>query len=103
MGDSEKINITIEDQGEGEGTQSVEFEKNKTIREFITYYLKNKTKSKYVSFDPKVYMFKYGAKILNNDRFIDKQIGNVLKDNCVIKLYRKFENSFTKKYLFKYL
>ena len=78
------IKFDIEDNGT---IISVSYDASITVRDFILDFTGKHTSLS--TTDPKVYAFKYGGKILNNPRFLDKHLQDLIQDNSLVIFVRK--------------
>ena len=65
----------------------VSYDSSISVRDFLLDYLKNNTNC--VTLDTSVYTFKFGGKILNSNRFIDKKLGDLIRQGGIINIFRK--------------
>ena len=66
---------------------SVSYDASITVRDFILDFTGKHTSLS--TTDPKLYTFSYGVKILNNPRFLDKKLQDLIKNDSVVYLIRK--------------
>ena len=66
---------------------NVSYDASITARDFILDFTSKHT-SQY-STDPTLYTFKYGLKILNSPRFLDKKLQDLIKNDSVVYFIRK--------------
>ena len=78
------INFKVNDQGK---VISVSYDASITIKDFILDYLAKHCN--YVSLDPNVYIFKAGGKILNSQRYLDKQLKELIRTDSIVYFTRK--------------
>ena len=78
------INFKVDDDGI---VISVSYDASITIKDFIRDYLAKN--SNYVSLDSNVYIFKVGSKYLNRQRYLDKQLKDVIKTDSIVRFIRK--------------
>ena len=45
----------------------------------------------YGDLDPRIYVFKYGCKILNSPKFIDRRINSLVRPGGTIEIFKKLE------------
>jgi len=79
-----RINFRIDDEGE---IINVSYDASITARDFILDFTSKHTSQS--STDPTLYTFKYGLKILNSPRFLDKKLQDLIENNSVVYLIRK--------------
>lgn len=84
------INFKVDDQGKA---ISVSYDASITIKDFILDYLAKN--SNYVSLDPKVHTFKVGGKILNSQRYLDKQLKDVIRTDSIVYFERKKDTHYS--------
>ena len=78
------LNFYVSDCGE---IKPVSYDSSISVRDFMLNYLKNNTN--YVTLDTSVYIFKSNGKILNSNRFIDKELGELIRQEGKIYFERK--------------
>ena len=78
------IVFEIEDDGK---TKSLNYNENITVEDFIKDYLKEN--SMFVSTSTKDYSFMLGSKLLNAERFLNKQLKQVIQTGSSVTLIRK--------------
>ena len=84
------INFKVGDQGKA---ISVSYDASITIKDFILDYLAKHCN--YVSLDPNVYIFKVGGKILSSQRYLDKQLKDVIKTDSIVHFIRKQDMQYS--------
>ena len=84
------LDFFVDDDGK---LENVSFDENKTIKDFILYYLKKYTK--FVSLSTDDYTFLKGTKILNDDRYLGRKIGELIQPGSYITCVRKHELHYT--------
>jgi len=80
-----RINFRIDDDGE---IINVSYDASITARDFILDFTSKHTSQS--STDPNLYTFKYGLKILNSPRFLDKKLQDLIKNDSVVYFTRKY-------------
>jgi hypothetical protein len=80
------INFKVDDEGK---VISVSYDASITIKDFIRDYLAKK--SYYVTLDTNVYIFKFGVKILNSQRCLDKLLKDVIRTDSIVYFTKKKE------------
>ena len=65
----------------------VSYDSSISVRDFLLDYLKNNTY--YVTLDTSVYTFQFGGKLLNSKKFIDKKLGDLIRQGGTINFVRK--------------
>lgn len=80
------INFKVDDEGK---VISVSYDASITIKDFIRDYLAKK--SYYVTLDTNVYIFKFGVKILNSQRCLDKLLKDVIQTDSIVYFTKKKE------------
>ena len=84
MKNSNKIDFKIEDNG---NIFIVSYDEDMTIENFIKNFLSHLNLN--VTLDHKVYTFKWGNKILNQCKFLDKPLKDIIKPGSRVKFIRK--------------
>ena len=84
------INFKVDDDGI---VISVSYDASITIKDFIRDYLAKK--SYYVTLDTNVYIFKFGVKILNSQRCLDKLLKDVIETDSIVTFRRKMEPHYS--------
>lgn len=87
------ITFIVEDEG---NPISITYDDQKTIKDFLTYYVK--TYTNYETLNEDVYKFKIGSKLLNasTGRFLNKKISELIQTGTRIVLSRSNELSYSK-------
>ena len=78
------LNFKVEDEGE---KIDVSYDSSITVRDFLLDFLKKN--NNYVTLDTKVYSFKIMGKVLNHPKFLDKKIGDLIRQGQTITFIRK--------------
>ena len=85
-----RINFRINDGGE---IINVSYDASITARDFILDFTSKHTSQS--STDPYLYTFKYGLKILNSPRFLDKKLQDLIKNDSVVYFTRKLSMHYS--------
>jgi len=85
------LSFYVEDDGK---TQMVSCDDNKLVKDFILDYLKEYTN--YVSLSTEDYTFEKGTKVLNDDRYLNMEIGKLVLPGSYITLIRKHDLKYSK-------
>ena len=71
----------------------VVYNSSKTAKEFILDFTENYTN--FTTFDPSIYVFKSGAKIINSPRFLNKKLCWLIKENQTVYFVRKADLNYS--------
>ena len=78
----------------GAGKEDTMFvEPNSIIKDVLKEFLKRY--NYYGGLDPRKYVFKYGCKILNSPRFIDKRINSLVSDGGSIEFVKNSDMTYS--------
>ena len=86
------LNFKVDDIGGGK-LISVSYDSSITVRDFLLDFLKKNTN--FVSLDSNIYSFTDGPRLLNLPRFLDKKLGDLIRDGKTIKFIRKKDMQYS--------